>query len=93
MAAVPDGPDGEYAEAGPAVPMPTAEISGVFAAVARLRVALAHGDRVVLRTLAVATGGRRHWLLEGDRWQRAVPASAAVLERRVTALLALPGDG
>jgi hypothetical protein len=65
---------------------------GGVAAVARLRVALAHGDRVVLRTVVVATGGR-HRLLEGDRWQRAVPAFAAVLERRVTALLALPGDG
>jgi len=93
VAAVPDGPDGEYAEAGPVIPMPTAEISGVFAAVARLRVAMAQGERVVPRTLVVATGAHRHWLLEGDRWQRAVPASAAVLERRVAALLALPADG
>ncbi len=78
-------------EPGPAVPMPTAEISGVFAAVTQLRVAVPQGRNVLLRTLVVATADRRHWLLEGDRWQRAVPVTAAALEGRVRALT-LPAD-
>jgi len=85
--------DAARPEAGPAVPMPTAEISGVFAAVTLLRVAVAQGPGVLLRTLVVATGERRHWLLEGDQWQLAAPVSPAVLESRVTALLTPPADG
>lgn len=94
VAAALDARPGDAArpEAGPAVPMPTAEISGVFAAVTRLRVAVAQGPSVLLRTLVVATGERRHWLLEGDQWQLAEPVTPAVLEDRVTALLTLPAD-
>ena len=80
-------------EAGPLIPMPTAEVSGAFAAVTRLRVAVAQGPGVELRTLLVATGQGRHWLLEGERWQRAVPVSADGLSRRVAALLRLPRTG
>lgn len=80
-------------EAGPLIPMPTAEVSGAFAAVTRLRVAVAQGPSVELRTLLVATGGGRHWLLEGERWQRAVPVSADGLSRQVAALLRLPRTG
>jgi hypothetical protein len=47
--------------------MPTAEVSGAFAAVTQLRVAVAHGPSVLLRTLLVATGQGRHWLLEGEQ--------------------------
>jgi hypothetical protein len=54
-------------EAGPLIPMPTAEVSGAFAAVTQLRVAVAHGPSVLLRTLLVATGQGRHWLLEGEQ--------------------------
>lgn len=80
-------------EAGPLIPMPTAEVSGAFVAVTQLRVAVAQGPSVALRTLLVATGQGRHWLLEGDRWQRAVPISADGLSGQVAALLRLPADG
>ena len=80
-------------EAEPLIPMPTAEVSGAFAAVTRLRVAVAQGPSVELRTLLVATGQGRHWLLEGERWQRAVPVSADGLSRQVAALLRLPRTG
>jgi len=80
-------------EAGPLIPMPTAEVSGAFAAVTRLRVAVAQGPSVELRTLVVATGQGRHWLLGGERWQRAVPVSADGLSRQVAALLRLPATG
>jgi hypothetical protein len=84
--------DGD-AEAGPLIPMPTAEVSGAFAAVTQLRVAVAQGPGVALRTLLVATGQGRHWLLDGERWQRAVPVSADGLSRQVAALLRLPRTG
>jgi hypothetical protein len=79
-------------EAGPLIPMPTAEVSGAFAAVTQLRVAVAQGPRVLLRTLLVASGQGRHWLLEGERWQRAVPVSADGLSGQVATLLRLPAD-
>jgi hypothetical protein len=78
------------AEAGPPVPMPAAEVSGAFAALTQLRVAVAQGQNVRLRTLVVATGGGRHWVLEGEWWQRAVPVTAGGLGGRVAALLKLP---
>jgi hypothetical protein len=87
-----DAADGG-SEAGPLIPMPTAEVSAAFAAVTRLRVAVAQGPRVVLRTLIVATGQGRHWLLDGERWQRAVPVSADGLSRQAATLLRLPPDG
>jgi hypothetical protein len=80
-------------EAGPLIPMPTAEVSGAFAAVTQLRVAVAQGPSVELRTLLVATGQGRHWLLDGERWQRAVPVSADGLSGQVAGLLRLPADG
>ena len=72
--------------------MPTAEVSGAFAAVTQLRVAVAQGPGVLLRTLLVATGQGRHWLLEGERRQRAVPVPADGLAGEVAALLRLPAD-
>ena len=80
-------------EAGPLIPMPTAEVSGAFLGVTQLRVAVAQGPSVAVRTLLVATGQGRHWLLEGERWQRAVPVSADGLSRQVATLLRLPTDG
>lgn len=77
-------------EAGPLIPMPTAEVSGAFAAVTQLRVAVAQGRSVLLRTLQVASGQERHWLLEGAQWQRAVPVSADGLAGHIAALLRLP---
>ena len=91
MAAARTGDGGS--EAGPLIPMPTAEVSGAFAAVTQLRVAVAQGPRVLLRTLLVASGQGRHWLLDGERWQRAVPVSADGLSGRVATLLRLPADG
>jgi hypothetical protein len=80
------------ADAAPAT-MPTAELAGTFATLVMLRVALAEGQRVLLRTLVVATGDAGHWLLEGEWWERAVPASVDDLGRRVAAMLRLPGSG
>ena len=79
--------------AGPPVPVPTAEQAGAFATLVQLRVALAEGERVVLRNLVVATGKTGHWLLEGEWWQRAVPASVDELGQRVAAMLRAPGSG
>ena len=79
-------------DAGPVIPMPTAEVSGAFAAVTQLRVAVAQGPSVLLRTLLVATGQGRHWLLQGEQWQRAAPVSADGLAGQVAALLKLPAD-
>jgi hypothetical protein len=94
MAAAGDGRAGDGgSEAGPLIPMPTAEVSGAFAAVTQLRVAVAQGPRVLLRTLLVASGQGRHWLLQGERWQRAVPVSADGLSGQVATLLRLPADG
>jgi hypothetical protein len=90
VAAALDGREGGALEAGPPVPMPTAEVSGAFAVLTQLRVAVAHGPGVLLRSLVVATGTGRHWLLEGDRWQRAVPVSADRLRGHVAASLKLP---
>jgi hypothetical protein len=53
---------------------------------------VAHGPSVLLGTLLVATGQGRHWLLEGEQWQRAVPVSADGLAGQVAALLKLPAD-
>lgn len=93
LAATRDGQAGDDgSDAGPLIPMPTAEVSGAFAAVAQLRVAVAQGPGVLLRTLLVATGQGRHWLLEGEQWQRAVPVSADGLARQVAGLLRLPAD-
>jgi hypothetical protein len=58
-----------------------------------LRVALAEGQRVLLRTLVAATSDEGHWLLEGEWWERAVPASVDDLGQRVAAMLRLPGSG
>jgi hypothetical protein len=76
--------------AGPPVPVPTAEQASAFATVVQLRVALAEGERVVLRNLVVASGRTGHWLLEGEWWQRAVPASVDELGQRVAAMLRVP---
>ena len=93
MAAAGDGQAGDAgSEAGPLIPMPTAEVSGAFAAVTQLRVAVAQGRSVLLRTLLVATGQGRHWLLEGDRRQRAVPVPADGLAGEVAALLRPASD-
>jgi hypothetical protein len=72
-------------------PVPTAEQAGAFATLVKLRVALAAGERVVLRNLVVATGERGHWLLEGEWWQRAVPVSVDELGQRVAAMLKSEG--
>jgi hypothetical protein len=87
MATGPGGLSGDTAGAGPPVPMPTAEVSGAFAALTQLRVAVAHERSVQLRTLVVATGYGSHWLLEGEQRQRAVPVSADGLGERIAALL------
>ena len=55
--------------------------------------AVAQGPSVLLRALVVATGQGRHWLLEGERRQRAVPVSADGLAGQVAALLKLPAGG
>ena len=72
--------------------MPTAELAGAFATLVLLRVALAEGQRVLLRTLVVATTGEgRHWLLDGEWWERSLPASVDDLGQRIAAMLRVPG--
>jgi hypothetical protein len=78
--------------AAPAAIMPTAELAGEFATLVLLRVALAEGQRVLVRTLVVATTGEgRHWLLDGEWWERSLPASVDDLGQRIAAMLKLPG--
>ena len=73
--------------------MPTAEMAGEFATLVLLRVALAEGQRVLLRTLVIATTGEgRHWLLDGEWWERAVPASVDDPGQRVAAMVKSPTD-
>jgi hypothetical protein len=75
------------------VPVPTAEQAGAFTTLVQLRVALAAGERAMLRTLVVATGETGHWLLEGEWWQQAVPVSVDQLGQRVAAMLKGRGTG
>ena len=78
----------------PAAIMPTAELAGEFATLVLLRVALAEGQRVLVRTLVVATTGEgRHWLLDGEWWERSLPASVDDLGQRIAAMLRVPGSG
>jgi hypothetical protein len=79
-----------FVEPGPDAP--TAAAAAGFASVNCLRVVHPDGSDVVLRSLITATGGGRHWLLEGERGQRAVRASVDQTGERVDALIQPPGD-
>lgn len=71
---------------------PTAELAGRFASLAQLRVAHSYGQRVMLSTLLVASGEGGHWLLEGERGERAVHIPVVELGNRVAALLRAPAE-
>lgn len=77
--------------AGPApAEVSTAEVAGRFGRLALLRVAHPEGQQVLLRTLVVASGHGRHWLLEGEQWERAVSATVDGIGERVSAMLTPP---
>lgn len=76
---------------GPLGQAPTAELAGEFRSLAQLRVVLADGQRVLLRSLLVASSGTRNWLLTGEQWEQATEISAGDLTDRVSSLLAGPG--
>jgi hypothetical protein len=71
---------------------PTADVCGRFGSLVQLRVARRAGERVLLSRLLVASGEGRHWILEGERAERAVNVSTAELANRIVALLRTPAD-
>lgn len=82
-----------FVRPGPPAPRPVRRLTPVL-----LRVVLAGGQDVLLRTLAVATGEVGHWPLEGEWWERAVtgpaaPLPAADLAGTLAAMLRAPGSG
>jgi hypothetical protein len=79
-----------FVEPGPDAP--TAAATAGFTSVNCLRVVHPDGSDVMLRSLITATGGGRHWLLEGEHGQRAVRASVDQTGERVDALIQPPGD-
>jgi hypothetical protein len=82
--------------------VPTGQVAGEFASVARVSVAHPDGDQVLVRCLIVASGGGRRWLLESDpgdrgdredRAERCVPVSVDQIGERLEAMFSAPGQG
>lgn len=82
MAAVPE----ETAEAA----ADTASLAAGFTRLTQVRIALPHGDQVRVRTVVVASGDGRQWLLEGKYWERAAGVSADDLGERLSAIVKSP---
>jgi hypothetical protein len=68
----------------------TDAVAGEFSNLARLRVVLADGQGVLLRSLLIASAPGRSWLLEGVNWELARQVRAAELADRVSAMLTSP---
>jgi hypothetical protein len=72
--------------------VPTADVAGEFTSVARLSVAQPDGDRVLLRSVIVASGAGRRWMLESDGAQSCVPVSVDQIGERLEAMFKPPGQ-
>lgn len=70
---------------------PTEMAARDFDQVRSLRIAHPAGEQVVVRTLVVASAGRRHWLLEGEQAELAVAASVDQIGERIMAAIRPPG--
>jgi hypothetical protein len=80
------------AELPPGGAAPSAEIASGFTSVHFLRVVHPIGEQVAIRSLITAAAPGRHWLLEGDQAERAVPVSIDQLAPRIDELVTPPGD-
>jgi hypothetical protein len=76
----------------PGGPVPSGEVMSGFASVHLLRVVHPVGEQVVIRSLITAAAPGRHWLLEGDRGERAIPVSIDQLAPRIDGLVTPPDD-
>lgn len=65
----------------------TSDLAAGFSRLVQVRVALPDGDHVRVKTLVVASGDGRQWILEGTYWERAVGTSADALGRRLSAIV------
>jgi hypothetical protein len=80
------------AELPPGGPVPSAQAAPGFASVHFLRVVHPIGEQVAIRSLITAAAPGRHWLLEGDQAERAVPVSIDQLAPRIDELVTPPGE-
>jgi hypothetical protein len=76
----------------PGGPVPSAQAAPGFASVHFLRVVHPLGEQVAIRSLITAAAPGRHWLLEGDQAERAVPVSIDQLAPRIDELVTPPDD-
>jgi hypothetical protein len=74
----------------PGGPVPSAEAAAGFISVHFLRVVHPVGQQVAIRSLITAAGPGRHWLLEGERSERAVPVSIDQMAPRIDELVTPP---
>ncbi len=83
---------GKRAYVSPGGPVPSAGASSGFASVHFLHVVHPVGQQVAIRSLMTAAAAGRHWLLEGERAERAVPVSIDELAPKVDELVTPPGE-
>ena len=74
----------------PGGPVPSAEAASGFTSVHFLRVVHPVGQQVVIRSLITAAAPGRHWLLEGEQAERAVPVSIDQLAPHIDELVTPP---
>jgi hypothetical protein len=77
----------------PGGPVPSAEAASSFTSVNFLRVVHPVGQQVVIRSLITAAAPGRHWLLEGEQAERAVPVSIDQMAPRIDELVTPPPAG
>jgi hypothetical protein len=76
----------------PGGPIPSATAAPDFTSVYFLRVMHPAGEKVAIRSIITATSPGRHWVLEGDAAERAVPVSIDQLAPRIDQLVTPPED-
>jgi hypothetical protein len=76
----------------PGGPVSSADAASGFTSVHFLRVVHPVGEQVVIRSLIAAAGPGRHWLLEGDQAERAVPVSIDQMAPRIDELVTPPSE-
>ena len=76
----------------PGGPVPSAEGASQFTSVHFLHVVHPVDQQVAIRSLMTAAAPGRHWLLEGDRAEWAVPVSIDQLAPRVDELVTPPAE-
>jgi hypothetical protein len=74
----------------PGGPVPSARAASGFTSVHFLRVVHPVGQQVAIRSLITAAAPGRHWLLEGEQAERAVPVSIDQMTPRVDELVTAP---